>query len=268
MQVYLPDPFLSSGTKQSVTGLLMSTTLFWCFRSDYILIHLRQDGSHRAIRAPAVIRKSSKLPNEIKHLTVLKVFTKWVLFPSKFNRFEEVKILPFPSIFFFFWCWKCSLHAENFSGTAGRMSSLAHSGTQFSTKDRDNDRCTCRCAQLASGGTLTRTLTLSCRTSLPSPRWPIHFPSAPGCRLSLAWIRWVFFSNCLIHLFCRLVVWSVWPVQPQWHLLPQLDQRGALQRHQVVLLEGPQSDGDHDDHDGAPSQFPGAWYQMRHRYLR
>ncbi|TWW65343.1 Angiopoietin-4 [Takifugu flavidus] len=44
------------------------------------------------------------------------------------------------------------LHAENYSGTAGRISSLAHSGTQFSTKDRDNDRCTCRCAQLASGG--------------------------------------------------------------------------------------------------------------------
>lgn len=51
---------------------------------------------------------------------------------------------------------QCSLHAENYSGTAGRMSSLAHSGTQFSTKDRDNDRCTCRCAQLASGGMLAR----------------------------------------------------------------------------------------------------------------
>ncbi|XP_026156916.1 angiopoietin-2b [Mastacembelus armatus] len=45
-----------------------------------------------------------------------------------------------------------SLHAEGFSGTAGRTSSLAHTGTQFSTKDRDNDRCTCKCAQLASGG--------------------------------------------------------------------------------------------------------------------
>ncbi|KAI3358432.1 hypothetical protein L3Q82_014859 [Scortum barcoo] len=44
------------------------------------------------------------------------------------------------------------LHAEGFSGTAGRTSSLTHSGTQFSTKDRDNDRCTCKCAQLASGG--------------------------------------------------------------------------------------------------------------------
>uniref|UniRef100_A0A672FGY4 Angiopoietin 2b n=1 Tax=Salarias fasciatus TaxID=181472 RepID=A0A672FGY4_SALFA len=46
-----------------------------------------------------------------------------------------------------------SLHVEGFSGTAGRTSSLTHSGSQFSTKDRDNDRCTCKCAQLASGGT-------------------------------------------------------------------------------------------------------------------
>nr|XP_020442055.1 angiopoietin-2-like isoform X1 [Monopterus albus] len=45
-----------------------------------------------------------------------------------------------------------SLHAEGFTGTAGRTSSLTHTGTQFSTKDRDNDRCTCKCAQLASGG--------------------------------------------------------------------------------------------------------------------
>ncbi|KAM7383992.1 hypothetical protein PAMA_011373 [Pampus argenteus] len=45
-----------------------------------------------------------------------------------------------------------SLHAEGFSGTAGRTNSLTHTGTQFSTKDRDNDRCTCKCAQLASGG--------------------------------------------------------------------------------------------------------------------
>uniref|UniRef100_A0A3Q3KEP0 Fibrinogen C-terminal domain-containing protein n=1 Tax=Monopterus albus TaxID=43700 RepID=A0A3Q3KEP0_MONAL len=44
------------------------------------------------------------------------------------------------------------LHAEGFTGTAGRTSSLTHTGTQFSTKDRDNDRCTCKCAQLASGG--------------------------------------------------------------------------------------------------------------------
>ncbi|KAM6959538.1 LOW QUALITY PROTEIN: angiopoietin-2b [Aplochiton taeniatus] len=45
-----------------------------------------------------------------------------------------------------------SLHAQGFSGTAGRTSSLTHSGTPFSTKDRDNDRCSCKCAQMASGG--------------------------------------------------------------------------------------------------------------------
>ncbi|XP_061738479.1 angiopoietin-2b [Nerophis ophidion] len=45
-----------------------------------------------------------------------------------------------------------SLHVEGFSGTAGRTNSMTHSGTQFSTRDRDNDRCTCKCAQLASGG--------------------------------------------------------------------------------------------------------------------
>ncbi|XP_030644351.1 angiopoietin-2b [Chanos chanos] len=45
-----------------------------------------------------------------------------------------------------------SLHTQGFSGTAGRTSSLTHSGTMFSTKDKDNDLCSCRCAQMASGG--------------------------------------------------------------------------------------------------------------------
>ncbi|XP_006631277.2 angiopoietin-2b [Lepisosteus oculatus] len=45
-----------------------------------------------------------------------------------------------------------SLHAWGFSGTAGRTSSLTPSGAQFSTKDRDNDKCSCKCAQMASGG--------------------------------------------------------------------------------------------------------------------
>lgn len=53
------------------------------------------------------------------------------------------------------------------------MSSLAHSGTQFSTKDRDNDRCTCRCAQLASGGTLTLTLTVTLNPLNPNTIWPL-----------------------------------------------------------------------------------------------
>ncbi|KAL2076991.1 hypothetical protein ACEWY4_027408 [Coilia grayii] len=45
-----------------------------------------------------------------------------------------------------------SLHARGFSGTAGKTSSLTRSGTMFSTKDRDNDFCSCKCAQMASGG--------------------------------------------------------------------------------------------------------------------
>uniref|UniRef100_W5K560 Angiopoietin 2b n=1 Tax=Astyanax mexicanus TaxID=7994 RepID=W5K560_ASTMX len=47
---------------------------------------------------------------------------------------------------------KYSVHSQGFSGTAGRISSLTHSGTMFSTKDQDNDHCSCKCAQMASGG--------------------------------------------------------------------------------------------------------------------
>uniref|UniRef100_A0A8C7D7J7 Angiopoietin 2b n=1 Tax=Oncorhynchus kisutch TaxID=8019 RepID=A0A8C7D7J7_ONCKI len=43
-------------------------------------------------------------------------------------------------------------YQHGFSGTAGRTSSLTQHGTQFSTKDRDNDRCSCKCAQMSSGG--------------------------------------------------------------------------------------------------------------------
>ncbi|XP_007442744.2 angiopoietin-2-like [Python bivittatus] len=44
------------------------------------------------------------------------------------------------------------LYARRYGGTAGRTSSLSPSGTDFSTKDADNDRCACKCAQMASGG--------------------------------------------------------------------------------------------------------------------
>ncbi|XP_075706653.1 angiopoietin-2-like [Rhinoderma darwinii] len=44
------------------------------------------------------------------------------------------------------------LHVRGYSGTAGRTSSFAATGTDFSTKDIDNDRCTCKCAQYATGG--------------------------------------------------------------------------------------------------------------------
>ncbi|KAH0631170.1 hypothetical protein JD844_005355 [Phrynosoma platyrhinos] len=44
------------------------------------------------------------------------------------------------------------LYVRRYSGTAGRTSSLSPSGTEFSTKDVDNDRCACKCAQMAGGG--------------------------------------------------------------------------------------------------------------------
>ncbi|KAK2887029.1 hypothetical protein Q8A67_015257 [Cirrhinus molitorella] len=47
---------------------------------------------------------------------------------------------------------RCSLHASGFGGTAGRTSSLTNSGSLFSTKDQDNDQCSCKCAQMATGG--------------------------------------------------------------------------------------------------------------------
>ncbi|XP_019367742.1 PREDICTED: angiopoietin-2-like [Gavialis gangeticus] len=44
------------------------------------------------------------------------------------------------------------LHVQDYSGTAGRTSSLSPMGTDFSTKDADHDRCGCKCAQMATGG--------------------------------------------------------------------------------------------------------------------
>uniref|UniRef100_A0A8C1U1T9 Angiopoietin 2b n=1 Tax=Cyprinus carpio TaxID=7962 RepID=A0A8C1U1T9_CYPCA len=62
---------------------------------------------------------------------------------------------------------KYSLHASGFSGTAGRTSSLTQSGTLFSTKDQDNDQCSCKCAQMATGGiTFTFFLTVYTRTTI------------------------------------------------------------------------------------------------------
>ncbi|XP_056413138.1 angiopoietin-2-like isoform X4 [Hyla sarda] len=43
------------------------------------------------------------------------------------------------------------LNVKGYSGTAGRTSSFAPSGTNFSTKDVDNDGCSCKCAQYATG---------------------------------------------------------------------------------------------------------------------
>ncbi|KAM3663850.1 angiopoietin-4 isoform 2-T4 [Ammospiza maritima maritima] len=43
------------------------------------------------------------------------------------------------------------LSLQDYSGTAGQQSGLALQGTQFSTRDADNDNCLCKCAQMLSG---------------------------------------------------------------------------------------------------------------------
>uniref|UniRef100_UPI00398EF011 angiopoietin-2a n=1 Tax=Pristiophorus japonicus TaxID=55135 RepID=UPI00398EF011 len=47
---------------------------------------------------------------------------------------------------------KYRIHLKGYSGTAGKISSLSQQGNDFSTKDSDNDKCICKCSQMASGG--------------------------------------------------------------------------------------------------------------------
>lgn len=44
------------------------------------------------------------------------------------------------------------LTLRGYSGPAGQPSGLALQGTNFSTRDADNDNCLCKCAQMLSGG--------------------------------------------------------------------------------------------------------------------
>uniref|UniRef100_UPI003AAB58FC angiopoietin-2a isoform X4 n=1 Tax=Centroberyx gerrardi TaxID=166262 RepID=UPI003AAB58FC len=44
------------------------------------------------------------------------------------------------------------IHLKGYSGTAGKISSLGQPGSDFSTKDADNDKCVCKCSQLTTGG--------------------------------------------------------------------------------------------------------------------
>ncbi|XP_062320781.1 angiopoietin-1-like [Osmerus eperlanus] len=44
------------------------------------------------------------------------------------------------------------LFLKSHSGTAGRQSSLVINGADFSTKDKDNDNCICKCALMLTGG--------------------------------------------------------------------------------------------------------------------
>ncbi|KAM4591979.1 angiopoietin-2a isoform 1-T1 [Odontesthes bonariensis] len=44
------------------------------------------------------------------------------------------------------------IHLKGYGGTAGKVSSIGQPGSDFSTKDADNDKCVCKCSQLTTGG--------------------------------------------------------------------------------------------------------------------
>ncbi|XP_023684829.2 angiopoietin-2a [Paramormyrops kingsleyae] len=47
---------------------------------------------------------------------------------------------------------KYRIHLKGYAGTAGKTSSFGQPGSDFSTKDADNDKCVCKCSQLTTGG--------------------------------------------------------------------------------------------------------------------
>nr|XP_033793222.1 angiopoietin-2 [Geotrypetes seraphini] len=44
------------------------------------------------------------------------------------------------------------IHLKGYTGTAGKINSISQPGNDFSTKDADNDKCICKCSQMATGG--------------------------------------------------------------------------------------------------------------------
>lgn len=66
--------------------------------------------------------------------------------------FEEQHARTSPSSSFIFAFPFYRIHLKGYSGTAGKISSIGQSGSDFSTKDADNDKCVCKCSQLTTGG--------------------------------------------------------------------------------------------------------------------
>ena len=62
--------------------------------------------------------------------------------------------MPFSSGFHFHFS-SLRINIKGYSGTAGKISSLGTPGSDFSTKDADNDKCVCKCSQLTTGGKRT-----------------------------------------------------------------------------------------------------------------
>ncbi|NXL86018.1 ANGP4 protein, partial [Alectura lathami] len=79
------------------------------------------------------------------------------------------------------------LSLQAYSGTAGQQSGLAMQGTNFSTRDADNDNCLCKCAQMLSGGWWFDACGLSNLNG-------IYYPARHNIR-KLNGIRWHYFQG-------------------------------------------------------------------------
>ncbi|NWZ26519.1 ANGP4 protein, partial [Asarcornis scutulata] len=79
------------------------------------------------------------------------------------------------------------LSLQDYSGTAGQQSGLALQGTNFSTRDADNDNCLCKCAQMLSGGWWFDACGLSNLNG-------IYYPARHNIR-KLNGIRWHYFQG-------------------------------------------------------------------------
>lgn len=79
------------------------------------------------------------------------------------------------------------LSLSGYSGSAGPQSSLALEGTNFSTRDADNDNCLCKCAQMLSGGWWFDACGLSNLNG-------IYYPAGRHLR-KLNGIRWHYFQG-------------------------------------------------------------------------
>lgn len=81
------------------------------------------------------------------------------------------------------------IHLKGYSGTAGKISSIGQPGSDFSTKDADNDKCVCKCSQLTTGGKRNNALPSKSVTRSHAPatarvrglRWHSgQFPTQPN----------------------------------------------------------------------------------------
>ncbi|XP_060780606.1 angiopoietin-2a isoform X1 [Neoarius graeffei] len=84
----------------------------------------------------------SKLTNEQQYVLRIEL-TDWDG-NTAFSQYEEFSLSSEEQ--------KYRIHLKGYSGTAGKISSLAQPGSDFSTKDADNDKCVCKCSQLTTGG--------------------------------------------------------------------------------------------------------------------